>query len=78
MADITSKVKEIIVEKLGVDEAEITPEANFTKDLGAHSLDTVELIMDFEKAFEITIPEEEAQKIATVGDAIKYIEAQKK
>ncbi|MBE6245219.1 MAG: acyl carrier protein [Bacteroidales bacterium] len=78
MADITSKVKEIIVEKLGVDEAEITPEANFTKDLGADSLDTVELIMDFEKAFEITIPEEEAQKIATVGDAIKYIEAQKK
>ena len=78
MADITSKVKEIIVEKLGVDEAEITPEANFTKDLGADSLDTVELIMEFEKAFEITIPEEEAQKIATVGDAIKYIEAQKK
>ena len=78
MADITSKVKEIIVEKLGVDEAEITPEANFTKDLGADSLDTVELIMDFEKAFEITIPEEEAQKIATVGDAIKYIDAQKK
>ncbi|MBP5692246.1 MAG: acyl carrier protein [Bacteroidales bacterium] len=78
MADITSKVKEIIVEKLGVDESEITPEANFTKDLGADSLDTVELIMDFEKAFEITIPEEEAQKIATVGDAVKYIEAQKK
>ncbi|MBR3302637.1 MAG: acyl carrier protein [Bacteroidales bacterium] len=78
MADITSKVKEIIVEKLGVDEAEITPEASFTKDLGADSLDTVELIMEFEKAFEIEIPEQEAQKIATVGDAIKYIEAQKK
>ena len=77
MADITSKVKELIVEKLGVDEAEITPEANFTKDLGADSLDTVELIMEFEKAFEIQIPEEEAQKIATVGDAVKYIEAQK-
>lgn len=77
MADVTSKVKEIIVEKLGVDEAEITPEANFTKDLGADSLDTVELIMEFEKAFEIQIPEEEAQKIATVGDAVKYIEAQK-
>ncbi|MBQ1748388.1 MAG: acyl carrier protein [Bacteroidales bacterium] len=77
MADITSKVKEIIVEKLGVDESEITPEANFTKDLGADSLDTVELIMEFEKAFEISIPEEEAQKIATVGDAVKYIEAQK-
>ena len=78
MADITSKVKEIIVEKLGVDEAEITPEANFTKDLGADSLDTVELIMEFEKAFDIQIPEEEAQKIATVGDAIKFSEAQKK
>ena len=78
MADSTSKVKEIIVEKLGVDEAEITPEANFTKDLGADSLDTVELIMEFEKAFDIQIPEEEAQKIATVGDAIKFIEAQKK
>ena len=77
MADITSKVKEIIVEKLGVEEAEITPEANFTKDLGADSLDTVELIMEFEKAFEIQIPEEEAQKIATVGDAVKYIEAKK-
>ena len=77
MEDITSKVKEIIVEKLGVDESEITPEANFTKDLGADSLDTVELIMEFEKAFEISIPEEEAQKIATVGDAVKYIEAQK-
>ena len=77
MADITSKVKEIIVAKLGVDESEITPEANFTKDLGADSLDTVELIMEFEKAFEISIPEEEAQKIATVGDAVKYIEAQK-
>ncbi len=77
MADITSKVKEIIVEKLGVDEAEITPEANFTKDLGADSLDTVELIMEFEKAFDIQIPEEEAQKIATVGDAIKFLEAQK-
>ena len=75
--EIVKKVKEIIVEKLGVDEAEITPEANFTKDLGADSLDTVELIMEFEKAFEIQIPEEEAQKIATVGDAVKYIEAQK-
>ena len=77
MADITSKVKEIIVEKLGVDESEITPEANFTKDLGADSLDTVELIMEFEKAFEISIPEEEAQKIATVGDAVAYIENNK-
>ena len=74
MADITSKVKEIIVEKLGVDESEITPEANFTKDLGADSLDTVELIMEFENAFGIKFPEEDAEKIATVGDAVAYIE----
>jgi len=78
MADITSKVKEIIVDKLGVDAAEVTPEASFTKDLGADSLDTVELIMEFEKAFEIEIPDEAAEKIATVGDAISYIEANKK
>ncbi len=75
MADITSKVKEIIVDKLGVDAAEVTPEASFTKDLGADSLDTVELIMEFEKAFEITIPDEAAEKISTVGDAISFIEA---
>ena len=75
MADITSKVKEIIVDKLGVDAAEVTPEASFTKDLGADSLDTVELIMEFEKAFEITIPDEAAEKISTVGDAITFIEA---
>ena len=74
MADITSKVKEIIVDKLGVDAAEVTPEASFTKDLGADSLDTVELIMEFEKAFEITIPDEAAEKISTVGDAIKFVE----
>ena len=78
MADITSKVKEIIVDKLGVDAAEVTPEASFTKDLGADSLDTVELIMEFEKAFEIEIPDEAAEKIATVGDTISYIEANKK
>ena len=78
MADITSKVKEIIVDKLGVDEAEVTPEASFTKDLGADSLDTVELIMEFEKEFGITIPDEAAEKISTVGDAIKYIEENKK
>lgn len=78
MADITSKVKEIIVDKLGVDAAEVTPEASFTKDLGADSLDTVELIMEFEKAFEINIPDEAAEKIATVGDAIAYIEANQK
>ncbi len=78
MADITSKVKEIIVDKLGVDASEVTPEASFTKDLGADSLDTVELIMEFEKAFEISIPDEAAENIATVGDAISYIEANKK
>ena len=74
MADITSKVKAIIVDKLGVDETEVTPAASFTNDLGADSLDTVELIMEFEKAFGITIPDEAAEKISTVGDAISYIE----
>ncbi len=78
MADITSKVKEIIVDKLGVDAAEVTPEASFTKDLGADSLDTVELIMEFENAFGIEIPDAAAEKIATVGDAISYIEANQK
>ncbi|MDQ7041075.1 MAG: acyl carrier protein [Rhodothermus sp.] len=71
--DIEAKVKAIIVEKLGVDEADITPDASFTNDLGADSLDTVELIMEFEKEFDITIPDEEAEKIVTVGDAIKYL-----
>ena len=71
--DIASKVSAIIVEKLGVDEADITPEASFTNDLGADSLDTVELIMEFEKEFDLTIPDEEAENIATVGDAIKYL-----
>ena len=74
MADITSKVKAIIVDKLGVNESEVTPAASFTNDLGADSLDTVELIMEFEKAFGITIPDEAAEKISTVGDAIAYIE----
>lgn len=78
MADVTSKVKAIIVDKLGVDENEITPEASFTNDLGADSLDTVELIMEFEKAFGITIPDEAAEKISTVGDAISYIEEKTK
>ena len=77
MADITSKVKEIIVDKLGVDAAEVTPEASFTKDLGADSLDTVELIMEFEKAFDLQIPDGDAEKIQTVGDAISYIESHK-
>lgn len=71
--DIESKVKSIIVEKLGVDEDEIKPEASFTNDLGADSLDTVELIMEFEKEFDMTIPDEEAEQITTVGDAINYL-----
>lgn len=75
MSDIASRVKAIIVDKLTVDENEVTPEASFSTDLGADSLDTVELIMEFEKEFGITIPDEEAEKIATVGDAIAYIEA---
>ncbi|MDR0694119.1 MAG: acyl carrier protein [Prevotellaceae bacterium] len=74
MADVASKVKAIIVDKLGVDENEVTPTASFTNDLGADSLDTVELIMEFEKEFSITIPDESAEKISTVGDAIAYVE----
>jgi acyl carrier protein len=73
MADIEAKVKEIIVNKLGVDDGQITPQASFTNDLGADSLDTVELVMEFEKAFNLQIPDEDAEKIATVGDAIRYI-----
>ena len=75
MSEIQSKVKAIIVEKLGVDESELVPSASFTNDLGADSLDTVELIMEFEKEFGVTIPEDQAEKISTVGDAIKYIES---
>ena len=75
MADIGAKVKEIVVNKLGVDEAQVTPEASFINDLGADSLDTVELVMEFEKAFNVQIPDEDAEKIGTVGDAIKYIKA---
>ncbi len=74
MSDIASRVKAIIVDKLGVDENEVTPEASFTNDLGADSLDTVELIMEFEKEFNIAIPDDQAEKIGTVGDAITYIE----
>lgn len=73
MSDVAAKVKEIIVDKLGVDESEVTPEASFTNDLGADSLDTVELIMEFEKEFNIGIPDDQAESIGTVGDAIKYI-----
>lgn len=75
MADIPAKVKEIIVNKLGVDEAQVTPQASFTNDLGADSLDTVELVMEFEKAFNIQIPDEDAEKISTVGDAINYLKS---
>ena len=74
MSDVASKVKAIIVDKLGVDESEVTNEASFTNDLGADSLDTVELIMEFEKEFDIQIPDDQAENIATVGQAIKFIE----
>ena len=74
MSDIASRVKAIIVDKLGVDENEVTIEASFTNDLGADSLDTVELIMEFEKEFNIGIPDDQAESISTVGEAIKYIE----
>ena len=78
MSDIQNRVKAIIVDKLGVDESEVKPEATFTNDLGADSLDTVELIMELEKEFNITIPDDQAEKIATVGDAIAYVEANAK
>jgi len=73
-SDIAEKVRKIIVDKLGVDESEISNEASFTNDLGADSLDTVELIMEFEKEFDLAIPDEEAEKIGTVGDAVTYLE----
>lgn len=75
MSEIQSKVTEIIVEKLGVSAAEVTPEASFTEQLGADSLDTVELIMEFEKEFGLQIPDEEAENIKTVGEAVEYIES---
>ncbi|MBR5465527.1 MAG: acyl carrier protein [Alistipes sp.] len=78
MSEIQAKVVEIIVDKLGVKESEVVPEASFTNHLGADSLDTVELIMEFEKAFDLQIPDEAAEKISTVGDAIAFIEAQQK
>ena len=74
MSNVTEKVKAIIVDKLGVDESEVTNEANFINDLGADSLDTVELIMEFEKEFDIQIPDDKAEAIATVGDAVSFIE----
>lgn len=72
--DVEAKVKSIIIDKLGVDDSEVTHDANFTNDLGADSLDTVELIMEFEKEFDISIPDEDAENIATVGNAIDYLE----
>ena len=78
MSEVESKVKAIIVDKLGVDESEVKNEASFANDLGADSLDTVELIMEFEKEFHMSIPDAQAEKISTVGDAIAYIEANAK
>ena len=78
MSEIASRVKAIIVDKLGVEESEVTTEASFTNDLGADSLDTVELIMEFEKEFGISIPDEQAEKITTVGEAVSHIEALQK
>ena len=78
MSDIKAKVVEIIVDKLGVKEAEVTPEASFTNHLGADSLDIVELIMEFEKEFDLQIPDEAAETISTVGDVIAYIEQNQK
>jgi acyl carrier protein len=75
MASIEEKIKEIIVEQLGVDPAQVTPEASFINDLGADSLDTVELVMALEEEFNLEIPDEEAEKISTVGQAIEYIRA---
>ena len=74
MSDIAEKVKSIIVENLGVEASEVTPEASFTNDLGADSLDTVELIMEFEKEFNVSIPDDQAENIQTVGQAISYLE----
>lgn len=77
MSSISEKVTQIIVDKLGVDVSEVTAEASFMNDLGADSLDTVELIMEFEKEFDISIPDDKAEGIQTVGDAISYVESQK-
>ena len=78
MASVAEKVKQIIVEQLGVDEGEVTPTASFVDDLGADSLDTVELVMALEEAFELDIPDEDAEKIQTVQQAIDYIQGHKK
>ena len=73
MSNIVERVQKIIVDKLGVDDSEVTPDASFTNDLGADSLDTVELIMEFEKEFDISIPDEQAEEIQTVGHACEYL-----
>jgi acyl carrier protein len=78
MADVEAKVKEIIMNKLGVEASQVTTAASFTNDLGADSLDTVELVMEFEKAFNLQIPDEDAEKISTVGDAVNYLSAKAK
>jgi acyl carrier protein len=75
MSTVAERVKKIIVEKLGVEEDQVTPEASFTNDLGADSLDTVELIMEFEREFNVNIPDEQAENITTVGEAVSYLEA---
>ncbi|HHX31321.1 MAG: acyl carrier protein [Bacteroidales bacterium] len=74
MSEVAQRVKSIIVDKLGVEESEVTETASFTNDLGADSLDTVELIMEFEKEFNISIPDDQAEKISSVGDAVSYVE----
>lgn len=76
MSNIAERVNKIIIEKLGVEASEVTDEASFTNDLGADSLDTVELIMEFEKEFDISIPDEQAENIQTVGQAVTYLSAQ--
>ena len=76
MSNIAERVNKIIIDKLGVDESEVTSEASFTNDLGADSLDTVELIMEFEKEFDLSIPDEQAENIQTVGPAVSYLESQ--
>ncbi len=76
MSNIAERVKKIIIDKLGVEDSEVTTEASFTNDLGADSLDTVELIMEFEKEFDISIPDEQAENIQTVGQAVSYLESQ--
>ena len=76
MSNIAERVNKIIIDKLGVDESEVTSEASFTNDLGADSLDTVELIMEFEKEFDLSIPDEQAENIQTVGQAVSYLESQ--